>query len=156
MHESNETVHLKSEPAQSFDRVSSLGKAIGDAVEAFVRNTIVPLERETERDHHGCPTAAFANHLRDIARSQGLITPHILGDGSHLTQVDTANILIRAGLSPLGPLALHVVAPDEGNMFLLGKVASAEIKQRFLDPLVKGRSTSAFFMTEPAADGGAG
>ena len=29
-------------------------------------------------------------------------------------------------------------------------------KERFLQPLIEGRARSAFFMTEPAADGGAG
>ena len=65
-------------------------------------------------------------------------------------------MLIRTGLSPLGPVACNTAAPDEGNMHLLGKVASPELRQRFLDPLVAGRVRSAFFMTEPAEDGGAG
>jgi acyl-CoA dehydrogenase len=41
-------------------------------------------------------------------------------------------------------------------MFLLGKVGTPEQKERFLDPLVRGDARSAFFMTEPAEDGGAG
>ena len=61
-----------------------------------------------------------------------------------------------SGLSPLGPLACNTMAPDEGNMYLLGKVASEEQKTRFLDQLVSGESRSAFFMTEPADEGGAG
>ena len=61
-----------------------------------------------------------------------------------------------SGLSPLGPLAVNTAAPDEGNMYLLGKVGSPEIKDRFLKPMVEGRARSAFFMTEPAEDNGAG
>lgn len=41
-------------------------------------------------------------------------------------------------------------------MYLLGHVGSPEMKERFLKPLHEGRARSAFFMTEPAADGGAG
>jgi alkylation response protein AidB-like acyl-CoA dehydrogenase len=48
------------------------------------------------------------------------------------------------------------MAPDEGNMYLLGKVASPAQKTHFLKPLVLGEARSAFFMTEPAEDGGAG
>jgi acyl-CoA dehydrogenase len=48
------------------------------------------------------------------------------------------------------------MAPDEGNMYLLGKVATPEQKARFLEPLVDGRVRSAFFMTEPAEHNGAG
>ena len=48
------------------------------------------------------------------------------------------------------------MAPDEGNMYLIGHVGTPEIKERFLKPLVEGRARSAFFMTEPAAENGAG
>jgi acyl-CoA dehydrogenase len=41
-------------------------------------------------------------------------------------------------------------------MFLLGKVATAEQKAHFLEPLLEGRARSAFLMTEPAEDNGAG
>jgi acyl-CoA dehydrogenase len=64
--------------------------------------------------------------------------------------------LQKSGLSPLGPLAVNTMAPDEGNMYLLGKVGSPDLKARFLAPMVEGRARSAFFMTEPALEGGAG
>jgi acyl-CoA dehydrogenase len=41
-------------------------------------------------------------------------------------------------------------------MFLLGRVAGPEQKARFLAPLESGQARSAFLMTEPAAEGGAG
>jgi acyl-CoA dehydrogenase len=84
------------------------------------------------------------------------MTPHILEDGQHLTQRETVMVLQQSGLSPLGPVALNTGAPDEGNMYLIGKVATAEQKRRFLTPLVSGNERSAFFMTEPALEGGAG
>jgi acyl-CoA dehydrogenase len=84
--------------------------------------------------------------MREKARTAGVLTPHILPDGSHLSQRETAIVLQRSGLSPLGPLAVNTAAPDEGNMYLLGQVGSPEIKKRFLEPLVDGRARSAFFM----------
>jgi acyl-CoA dehydrogenase len=84
------------------------------------------------------------------------LTPHILQTGAHLTQRDTAVVLRKSGLSPLGPIAVNTAAPDEGNMYLIGKVGSTEQKRRFLAPLVAGEARSAFFMTEPAEAGGAG
>src|SRR5690606_27808431 len=69
---------------------------------------------------------------------------------------ETATVLKASGLSPLGPVACNTAAPDEGNMYLLGKVGTQEIKDRFLKPLVSGHARSAFFMTEPASEGGAG
>ena len=129
--------------------------AIADGVEAFVRNVVIPYEGDDRRAAHG-PSDALVQELRDKARAAGVLTPHILPDGSHLTQRETAAVLRRSGLSILGPLAVNTSAPDEGNMYLLGKVGSPALKERFLKPLVEGRSRSAFFMTEPAADDGAG
>lgn len=128
---------------------------IADRVEAFVRTVVVPYEGDSRCGFHG-PSDELVMELREKARAAGVLTPHALPDGSHLTQRETATVLIKSGLSPLGPLACNTMAPDEGNMYLLGKVGTAEQKAHFLAPLLDGRGRSAFFMTEPAADGGAG
>ncbi|OHC90903.1 MAG: acyl-CoA dehydrogenase [Sphingomonadales bacterium GWF1_63_6] len=128
---------------------------IADRVEAFVRTVVVPYEGDSRCGFHG-PSDELVMELREKARAAGVLTPHVLPDGSHLTQRETATVLIKSGLSPLGPLACNTMAPDEGNMYLLGKVGTAEQKAHFLAPLLDGRGRSAFFMTEPAADGGAG
>lgn len=130
-------------------------QAIAAKVEAFVRETIIPYEKDPRATAHG-PTDELVQEMRAKARDAGVLTPHILPDGSHLTQRETAIVLLRSGLSPLGPLAVNTMAPDEGNMYLIGKVGSPEQKEHFLDQLVSGESRSAFFMTEPAVDGGAG
>ncbi len=129
---------------------------IAAKVERFVRDIVVPYERDPRRDHHGAPTDELVTELKEKARAAGVLTPHILPDGGHLTQRETAEVLIKSGLSPLGPLACNTNAPDEGNMYLLGKVGSPELQERFLKPMVEGRARSAFFMTEPWQEGGAG
>lgn len=129
--------------------------ALHDKVAAFVRNVIVPFEKDPRLTAHG-PSEDLVDELRTKTRSAGLMTPHILPDHTHLTQRETAVVLRASGLSPLGPVALNTMAPDEGNMFLLGKVASADQKERFLSKIITGEARSAFFMTEPAEDGGAG
>ena len=128
---------------------------IADRVERFVRSSVVPFERDPRLGAHG-PSEELSRELKALAREAGLMTPHILESGDHLSQRETAAVLIRSGLSPLGPLACHTCAPDEGNMYLLGKVASPEMQDRFLSKMVTGDIRSAFFMTEPAEDGGAG
>ncbi|WP_231568396.1 acyl-CoA dehydrogenase family protein [Novosphingobium malaysiense] len=135
--------------------VAGRAYGIADKVEAFVRETIIPFERDPRATSHG-PSDELVMEMRARAREAGVLTPHILADGSHLTQRETAIVLQRSGLSPLGPLACNTMAPDEGNMFLLGKVATDEQKARFLGPLVSGEARSAFFMTEPAEENGAG
>lgn len=130
-------------------------QAIADSVEAFVRNAVIPYERDSRVTSHG-PSDALVHELRTLAREAGVLTPHILPSGEHLTQLETAAVLKRSGLSPLGPVAVNTMAPDEGNMFLLGKVATPAQKRAHLDKLVQGRARSAFFMSEPAVEGGAG
>ena len=136
-------------------RDDARGAAIAAQVETFVREVVVPYERDPRRGAHG-PSDELIGELRAKAKAAGVLTPHILADGSHISHRETAQVLRAAGLSTLGPQAVNVAAPDEGNMFLLGKVASPEQRARFLDPLVAGEARSAFFMTEPAAEGGAG
>ena len=128
---------------------------LAQRVEMFVRETIVPYERDSRCGAHG-PAGDLVAEMRTKARAAGLMTPHIHPDGSHLTQRETAAVLRASGLSMLGPVALNTMAPDEGNMFLLGKVATPEQQARFLDPLIAGEARSAFFMTEPASENGAG
>ncbi len=135
--------------------VTGRATEIANRVERFVRDVVVPYEKDPRRDDHG-PTDGLVTELRGKAREAGVLTPHILPDGSHLTQRETATVLKASGLSPLGPVAVNTAAPDEGNMYLLGKVGSPEMKERFLRPMVEGRARSAFLMTEPAGEGGAG
>ena len=130
-------------------------RAFAHKVETFIREVVIPYEKDTRRDSHG-PSDELVMELREKARAAGVLTPHIRPDGSHLSQRDTALVLRKTGLSLLGPVACNTMAPDEGNMFLLGKTASAAQKKRFLEPLVAGLARSAFFMTEPAEEGGAG
>lgn len=136
--------------------LSSEANEMAAKVEAFVREKIVPYEIDPRRDHHGSPTDELIAELRQLARTEGVLTPHIKRDGSHFNQLETAPILIKSGLSPLGMLACNTQAPDEGNMYLLGHVGTAELKERFLKPMVEGRVRSAFLMTEPAELNGAG
>jgi acyl-CoA dehydrogenase len=131
--------------------------AIASNVERFVREIVIPYEQDPRIAIHGHgPPAELVAELRQKARAAGVLTPHILSDGSHLSQRETATVLIRSGLSPLGPVACNTMSPDEGNMYLLGQIADEWQKERFLRTLLTGEGRSAFFMTEPAADGGAG
>ncbi len=135
--------------------ISAEAREIADKVERFVRDKIFAYEKDPRCEDHG-PTDELVQEMRALAREAGVLTPHIRDDGSHLTHLETALVLRKSGLSPLGPLAVNTFAPDEGNMYLLGKCASPEQKDHFLKPLIEGTTRSAFFMTEPASENGAG
>lgn len=121
----------------------------------FVADEVIPLERDPRQGAHG-PHEPLREELIGRARSAGLLSPHASPEygGLGLGHVGRAIAFEEAGYSPLGPIALNVFAPDEGNMHLLEVVATAAQKQRFLRPLAEGRARSCFCMTEPAPGAG--
>jgi acyl-CoA dehydrogenase len=126
---------------------------LGQPVRRFIADSIIPLEQE-----------AFAAglddklrvHLQQLANDAGLLAPQAPAEygGGGADFVTSAVLLEEAAYSPLGPLAMNCAAPDEGNIHLLAVVATAEQKDRYLRPLVRGEMRSCFAMTEPAPGAG--
>lgn len=125
-------------------------------VRSFIRETVIPYENDPRQDSHG-PSEALRRELVEKARSVGLLTPHASSQlgGLGLTHVEKAVVFMEAGYSTLGPTAMNIHAPDEGNIHLMEVVASQAQKERWLKPLVKGEMRSCFAMTEPAPGAGA-
>ena len=121
----------------------------------FVRDAVIPREHDPRQDRHG-PSDELRCEMVAEARKAGLLSPHARTEwgGLGLDWRGIAVVLEEAGYSPIGPIALNVQPPDEGNTNLLEQTANSAQKERFLRPLVQGEVLSAFLMTEP--DGGAG
>lgn len=124
-------------------------------VRDFVAAQVIPLETDPRQGAHG-PEEALRRELVDRARSAGLLSPHAAAEygGLGLSHRGRAVVFEEAGYSPLGPVALNVFAPDEGNMHLLEAVATEAQKERWLRPLVAGDIRSCFCMTEPPPGAG--
>jgi acyl-CoA dehydrogenase len=122
----------------------------------FIAEQVIPLERDPRCTPHG-PTLELREELVAMARAAGLLTPHGPREfgGLGLSHIAKAVVFEEAGYSTLGPTAMNVHAPDEGNIHLMEAVASVEQKNRWLKPQVEGRSRSCFAMTEPAPGAGA-
>src|SRR5262245_29254652 len=129
-------------------------EALRAKVRAFVRTEVIPLERE-EKEEEGLPPARLQG-LRDKARAAGVFAPQLPGEygGRGLDTVELCVVFEEAGYSPLGPLALHCAAPDEGNMHLLLRAATQAQRRRYLGPLARGEARSCFALTEPAPGAG--
>jgi acyl-CoA dehydrogenase len=114
-----------------------------DRVRRFVIDKIVPYERDPRLTSHG-PTDELRQELVELARAEKLLTvqaPVKLG-GHGLSHIEQAVLYEAAGWSTLGPVAMNCAAPDEGNMFLLSKVAGAEQIDRYLMPVINGHQRS--------------
>ena len=129
-------------------------RELKEATRRFIAEAVVPLENDLRQSTHG-PDEALRRELVARARQAGLLTPHasIAMGGLGLSHVAKALVFEEAGYSWLGPTALNIHAPDEGNIHLMEEVASESQKERWLRPQVEGRTRSCFAMTEP---GGAG
>jgi acyl-CoA dehydrogenase len=125
-------------------------------VRRFIAEDIIPMEADARQGPHG-PSEQLRNELVAKARTAGLLTPHASRryGGLGLSHVAKAIVFEEAGYSTLGPTALNIHAPDEGNIHLLEVVANEEQKGRWLRPMVEGHLRSCFAMTEPAPGAGA-
>jgi alkylation response protein AidB-like acyl-CoA dehydrogenase len=130
-------------------------QALQARIRTFIANDVMPCEADPRRTRHG-PTEELRRELIEKARSAGLLAPHVAREygGLALGHVGRAIAFEEAGYSPLGPVAMNVFAPDEGNMHLLDAVATPAQKERWLRPLAAGAIRSCFCMTEPAPGAG--
>lgn len=124
-------------------------------VREFIQQEVIPLENDPRQDSHG-PSEALRQELVSRARGWGLLTPHASQEmgGLGWSHLQKAVAFEEAGYSALGPIALNIHAPDEGNIHLLDAVANDAQKQRWLRKLVAGEIRSCFAMTEPAPGAG--
>ncbi|MFW6713190.1 acyl-CoA dehydrogenase family protein [Acinetobacter pittii] len=124
-------------------------------VREFIQQEVIPLESDPRQDSHG-PSEALRQELVSRACHWGLLTPHASQEmgGLGWSHLQKAVAFEEAGYSALGPIALNIHAPDEGNIHLLDAVANDAQKERWLRKLVAGEIRSCFAMTEPAPGAG--
>jgi acyl-CoA dehydrogenase len=131
-----------------FDLSDNL-RAVQRRVRDFIRAEVLPLEA-SEQEEEGLPPDLLAQ-VRRRAREAGVWAPQLPAEhgGLGLGTEGLCVVFEEAGYSPLGPLALHCAAPDEGNMHLLLRSATAAQRERWLAPLMRGETRSCFALTEP-------
>ncbi|MDP2409063.1 MAG: acyl-CoA dehydrogenase family protein [Pseudolabrys sp.] len=126
-------------------------------VRAFIEEHVLPLEADPANfaDHENIPSDRLAP-VRAKAKAAGLWAPQAPKDcgGMGLPVVAWAVIYEEAARSVFGPLAIHCMAPDDGNMNLVAKVGTPAQKDWFLRPIVEGKVRSSIVITEPAPGAG--
>jgi acyl-CoA dehydrogenase len=123
----------------------------------FIATHVLPLEGDPANfsEHENIP-AERLEPVRAKARAAGLWAPQSPKQfgGMDLPVVAWAAVYEEAARSVFGPLALNCMAPDDGNMSVIARVATPAQQERWLRPIVEGKVRSAFAMTEPAPGGG--
>ena len=130
--------------------------ALQSKLRDFMNSVVIPREREFVGHFSLEQLETVRSELQTEGKKTGLWLPHLpssLG-GLGLPWVQAYKLFIEAGRSMLGPHALNIAAPDEGNMHLLHVVANETQKEKWLKPLTKGEIRSCFSMTEPPPGAG--
>ena len=126
-------------------------------VEAFVADEIIPLEADPAHyDAYGNIDMGVLQSLRAKVKAAGLWAPQIPKAQGGMGYGPTGMAVLYEAMnqSIFGPVAFNCAAPDDGNMYILNKVASQQQKARWLQPIIDGDVRSSFAMTEPAPGGG--
>ena len=117
----------------------------------FVKTELLPLEKE----YHHRPFAEVAKVLkqkRELVKAAGLWGLHLpkKEGGLGLTLCEFGQLSEAMAMAPFyGHYTFNCQAPDIGNMELISKFGTEEIKKQFLHQLLEGKTRSCFAMTEP-------
>ena len=130
-------------------------KALQERVSAFMDEHIYPNEDEITRQNNEGDRwqhAPLIDELKAKARAADLWNLFLPESdrGAGLTNLEYAPLCEIMGRSPYAPEVFNCSAPDTGNMEVLERYATEELKERWLKPLLAGEIRSAFAMTEPA------
>jgi acyl-CoA dehydrogenase len=125
-------------------------KKVLPKVKAFIQEELIPMELAILSKPFS-ESEKVLNDLRNQVKALGLWAPHLSENhgGLGMNMIEFAMLSEEMGQSPLGHYVFNCQAPDIGNVELLEKFASEDLKANFLKPMMEGKIRSCFSMTEP-------
>jgi acyl-CoA dehydrogenase len=129
-------------------------KELQKRLSGFMEEHIYPNEATWLAHCHGpdkWEPAPIVEELKPKARAAELWNLFLPASerGAGLTNLEYAPLCEIMGRSAMAPEVFNCAPPDTGNMEVLERYGSPELKQRWLDPLLQGEIRSCFAMTEP-------
>jgi acyl-CoA dehydrogenase len=134
-------------------------KDLRERLQAFMAQHVEPQEQayHDEVAHNRAQGNAWVptqviESLKPKAQAAGLwnlFLPRSPRAPQGLSNLEYAPLCEIMGRIPFAPEVFNCSAPDTGNMETLERYASEALKDRWLEPLLRGDIRSAFLMTEP-------
>ncbi len=124
---------------------------------AFVEEKIIPLESDPSNyDDYENIAPETLERMKSEVKAAGLWSPQMPKErgGLGLNTQSMAACYEEMNRSIFGPVCFNTAAPDDGNMFVLNRVARGDQKDKWLQPIIDGKVRSSFVMTEPHPGGG--
>lgn len=125
-------------------------------IRGFVAQEIEPLDlafgdEEVIYDKSHPVYESMIRPLQDVVREKGLWSAHLTPEfgGQGFGQVRLAYMNEILGRSSFAPSVFGCQAPDSGNAEILAHYGTDEQKATYLQPLLEGRISSCYAMTEP-------
>src|ERR1041384_3876186 len=134
--------------------LSEGSEACREKLQAFFDHEVLPRHRAWLAHAANGEVAPFMGDLQSKARAAGLWNlglPELADDepGTRLSNLEYAPLAEIMGRLFWAPEVFNCQAPDVPNMIALQNCANDEQKRCWLDPLLEGKTRSAFGMTEP-------
>ncbi|AKJ29276.1 acyl-CoA dehydrogenase family protein [Caldimonas brevitalea] len=130
-------------------------QALQPRLQRFIDDLVLPSCSDWHRyADAGVYPSDVIEPLKDQARDLGLwnlFLPSLRDDqpGTRLDHLDYAPLAETMGRVPWSAEVFNCNAPDSGNIELLQLFATAEQREAWLDPLLRGEIRSCFAMSEP-------
>jgi acyl-CoA dehydrogenase len=140
--------------------ISDKVKPLIEAVEKMLEERVYPVEEEYHNEIGKAEGGRFAytarqleiwDELKTEAKKRGLWN-FWLTDSEHgygLNTVEYAHLAEVMGKSRMGAETFNCAAPDTGNMEVLERYGQQWMKDKWLQPLLRGEIRSCYMMTEP-------
>jgi alkylation response protein AidB-like acyl-CoA dehydrogenase len=124
------------------------------AVYEWVENECIPREQimKAQLEGNRWKTPKVMHELREKAKAKGLFNlflPNHFKESPGLTNLEYSCCAEIMGRCYWAAQTMNCHAPETGNIELLAKYCTPEQKAKWLQPLLEGKGSSAYSMTEP-------